>query len=520
MQKKRPSHLALAAQVAALLAAIGIGILAAPAGNWDLSLMAVLFVFAAVSDVTAFAMPSRIKVSGNMVSLILAVVFLGGTPAAAIGAATILVGWFKWRDPSHYFLSNLLTFITFPLVGGIGFHAMVQTSGVTSTDAGFYLLVVATFFVALLLNFSMIAGYSCYVERDSFWRRVQTVLVPVLPSELTTALMCVAIVYIYDAVGVTAVALAAVTLLTFQHLLGQLLLSQQRAEELEDRTKQLVSFQVGMLSALMRTLDLRDEMTARHSASVARYCRAIAENGGLSKEDQELVHVAGLLHDIGKFILPDKILKANVPLDDDDWNLIKMHPAQGAKVVGSVDGYGPVAKIIMAHHERIDGNGYPRGLKGDEIPELSRIISVADTYDVMTARDSYRDPVSSFEAIQELQRVAGAQLDERFVKVFVEQVLEARTSASATARTPTSTSSWRSRSESPRWSREPASWSVLTRTAATGSIPIATFRLARSGFAPAYRPGLGNCVPTNRSHIRSVISLRAPRPIPADAVTL
>ena len=161
-----------------------------------------------------------------------------------------------------------------------------------------------------------------------------------------------------------AIALFGVVLVTFQYLLGQLLLSQQRAEELEQRTKQLVSFQVGMLSALLRTLDLRDEMTARHSASVARYSRAIAKAAGMSQSDQELVHIAGLLHDIGKFILPDRILKANVPLTDDDWNLIKMHPQQGARVVSSLEGYGPVAKIILAHHERIDGKGYPRGLKG------------------------------------------------------------------------------------------------------------------------------------------------------------
>ncbi len=81
---------------------------------------------------------------------------------------------------------------------------------------------------------------------------------------------------------------------------------------------------------------------------------------------------------------------------------------------------GPVAEIIIAHHERIDGKGYPRGLKGDDIPELARIISVADTYDVMTARDSYRAPVSSYDAIQELRRVAGEQLDERFVEIFIE----------------------------------------------------------------------------------------------------
>jgi putative nucleotidyltransferase with HDIG domain len=426
MRKDRPSKIVIGLQIAALVAVIAIAVWQAPEGYWDLPLIAILFAFTIVSDLTAFPMPARIKVSGSMISLILAMAILGGTPAALIGGGTILIGWIRWRDAPHYFLNNLLTWITFPLVGGLAFHEVSQATGITPSDAGFYLLTVGIFFAATVVNFTMIASYGCYIEREHFGKKVQSVLAPMFPAEMATAVMAVGVVYIYHQVGITAIGLFGVILITFQRLQGSLILSQQRAEELEDRTKQLVSFQVGILSALMRTLDLRDKMTARHSASVARYCRAIAEKAGLPKEEQELVHVAGLLHDIGKFILPDKILKANVPLDDDDWNLIKMHPAQGAKVVGSVEGYGPVAKIIMAHHERIDGKGYPRGLKGDEIPELSRIISVADTYDVMTARDSYRDPVSSFEAIQELQRVAGAQLDERFVKVFVEEVLEGK----------------------------------------------------------------------------------------------
>jgi putative nucleotidyltransferase with HDIG domain len=246
------------------------------------------------------------------------------------------------------------------------------------------------------------------------------VLPPVLPSEFASAMLAVAVAFIFHIIGIAAIALFGVVLITFQYLLGQLLLSQQRADELEKRSKQLASFQVGMLSAMLRTLDLRDQMTARHSAAVARYSRAIAQRAGFSREQEELVHIAALLHDIGKFILPDRILKANVPLTDEDWMLIRRHPQQGARVVSSLDGYGPVAEIILAHHERIDGKGYPRGLAGDDIPELARIISVADTYDVMTARDSYRTPTSSTEAIQELRRVSGKQLDGRFVEVFIE----------------------------------------------------------------------------------------------------
>ena len=111
-----------------------------------------------------------------------------------------------------------------------------------------------------------------------------------------------------------------------------------------------------------------------------------------------------------------------MPLTDEDWMLIKRHPQQGARVVSSLDGYGPVAEVILAHHERIDGKGYPRGLEGEQIPKLSRIISVSDTYDVMTARDSYRTPMSSHDAIVELRRVAGKQLDAEFVEIFIELI--------------------------------------------------------------------------------------------------
>ena len=176
---------------------------------------------------------------------------------------------------------------------------------------------------------------------------------------------------------------------------------------------------------MIETLALRDRMTARHSAAVARYAREIAVAHGCTEEEQDLVHTAGLLHDIGKFILPDHILLADTKLDDADWQLIRMHPYQGAKVVREVEGYGPVADIIWCHHERIDGRGYPRGIKGDDIPLISRMISIADTYDVMTSRDSYRDPVSSDAAIEELRRVSGAQLDGELVEIFI-AVLESK----------------------------------------------------------------------------------------------
>ena len=420
MSQERPTKLYTTIVGLALAGVVSIAVWRAPHAHWDWALFGTLLAFSAFSDVMSIETESRLRISANFLALIIGIVFLGGTPAALMGAVSILVGWLRFREDFHNLLVNVLTFTSFPLLVGIGFQELLTATGTTSADPAFYVYVFGAFTCGLLMNFVMIAADTCYIERSSFLSKIRTVMIPMLPSELAAALMAVGVAFIYVQIGLAGVALFGIVLVTFQYLLGALIQSQERARQLEVRSKQLASFQVGMLSALLRTLDLRDQMTARHSAAVARYSRAIAQRAGFSKQQEELVHIAALLHDIGKFIMPDRILKANVPLTDEDWMLIRRHPQQGARVVSSLDGYGPVADIILAHHERIDGKGYPRGLEGDDIPELARIISVADTYDVMTARDSYRTPTSSYEAIQELRRVSGKQLDARFVEVFIE----------------------------------------------------------------------------------------------------
>ncbi len=420
MQKERPSKLITVFLASALVVVFAAAVWEAPKANWDWALFGTLLALSAFSDIMSIETESRLKISANFLALITAIAFLGGTPAALIGVVSIMIGWLRHREPTTDLLVNVLTFMTFPLLVGAGFQELLVATQTTSADLAFYVLVFCAFACTILMNLAMIGGYTSYVERSPFIPKIRTAMIPLLPSELAAALMAVGVAFIYAQIGLAGVALFGIVLVTFQYLLSALIKSQERARELEVRTNQLASFQVGMLSALLRTLDLRDQMTARHSAAVARYSRAIAQKAGFSRREEELVHIAALLHDIGKFILPDRILKANVPLTDEDWMLIRRHPQQGARVVSSLDGYGPVADIILAHHERIDGKGYPRGLEGDDIPELARIISVADTYDVMTARDSYRTPTSSYEAIQELRRVSGKQLDARFVEVFIE----------------------------------------------------------------------------------------------------
>src|SRR4051812_39983144 len=246
MPNTRPTRIVLALMVAALPLTAAVAILRAPACNWDLPLFAVLLAFSVFSDLTAVSTQSKVKISGSFLALVVAMVFLGGTPAALIGVATILTGWLRWRDDWHYLLDNVLTYALFPLVGGIAFNEGVQALGLTAADPWFYLCVFALFQLALAINFVMIASYGCYVERSSFSTKLR-VLPPVLPSEFASAMLAVAVAYIYHQIGLSAIALFGVVLVTFQYLLGQLLLSQQRAEELELRSKQLATFQVGML---------------------------------------------------------------------------------------------------------------------------------------------------------------------------------------------------------------------------------------------------------------------------------
>lgn len=421
----RPSKTVIRVEFAALAGACLVAVWANRDSDWYLPLFGVLLAASVIGDLTAVDTPkSQVTISSSFLAITTAAVFLGETPAAVIGVTTIVAGWLRFRYAPPTLLINVVTYAWFPLLAGLAFHGLTRGAGIGQMDALFYLLVLVLFLIGLAIDFVLIAGYFSYLEGSRFVTMVRRALIPLLPAELVSALLAVGVAYVYVQAGLGAVAMFGVVALVFQYLIGALLVSQERADELELRAKQLAGFQVALLSALLRTLDLRDRMTARHSAAVARYSREIAAAAGLSPEEQELAHTAGLLHDIGKFVLADRILKGDEDLTEADWNEIRKHPAEGARIVSEIDGYQPVGEIILAHHERLDGLGYPRGLRGEQIPAISRIIAVADTYDVLTARDSYREPVGSDEAIAELRRSAGTQLEPQFVELFAEALAD------------------------------------------------------------------------------------------------
>ncbi len=133
---------------------------------------------------------------------------------------------------------------------------------------------------------------------------------------------------------------------------------------------------------------------------------------------------AGLLHDIGKITISDSILDKVPPLTDLEWKETKRHPEVGYSILSSVNDYASLAEYVLAHHERWDGRGYPRGLKGEEIPVLARIIAIADAYDVMVSDRPYRKGMSHEDAMVEIHRCSGSQFDPEVAKVFVEIMQE------------------------------------------------------------------------------------------------
>src|SRR4051794_9488353 len=352
-------------------------------------LLVSLLGFAVISDLWAIDTSaslgnrSRLLMSGSFLALVMAMALLGGTPAALIGVTTILLGHVRFRERGDLFINNLVAYSWFPLLGGVGFDVSRDALQISSSDPVYYALVAGAFFFSLTVNFLVIAGYGCYLDHSSLRDKASRALAPVLGWDLVAAALAVSIVYAYEQIGGGALALFALVMLSCQRLLAQVFAAEQRAEQIQERMEAFAKLHVGLLHTMIRTLDLRDRMTARHSAAVAHYAREIATAIGMSEAEQEVVHTAALLHDIGKFNLPDDILKANTPLGPAEWELIRSHPDEGARLISHLEGYEAAARIVRAHHERFDGKGYPLGLFAVEIPLGARIISVADTYDVL-----------------------------------------------------------------------------------------------------------------------------------------
>ena len=369
-------------------------------------LSAVLAVAAVAAGLGVARVRQRVEVSASFIVFILAGAFLG--PASAFVAAVIseVAATRVIKTRRQAFIFNLLAAGLTALIAG----TLIRDLAPHDHSAGFYLVLAGLALAMLELTWLILAPFTiAYDGYSPAWH--PRTLIEHLPSALITVALAVAGAAIYLEVGLGGIAFALAAVLAFAYMARLLDESRKRAE-------QYVSLSWGVLAGLLRALDTRDPRAARHAAAVARFASDMAEAVGMSEHDQELAHTAGLLHDIGNFALSDRVAERGRTLTDEDWMAIQQHPELGADMLRDLGMYGPIAEIVLTHHERIDGRGYPRGLTGEEIPQIAKIIAVAEVYDTLTAADTYRTRMSSFEALRELRRVAGTQLDADYVEVL------------------------------------------------------------------------------------------------------
>ena len=201
-----------------------------------------------------------------------------------------------------------------------------------------------------------------------------------------------------------------------------------RAEDFMYRNKlaESTSMRNETIKLITKTLYQKNRREQLHCERVSKLCELIGNAMKLSADAVRELKMAGLLHDIGKIGIDENLLNKRGKLTEREWSDMKRHPEIGYHILRSVNEFAPIAKYVLHHHERIDGKGYPRQLKADEIPMQSKIISIADAYDAMTSHRPYREDLSLSEVITEFKSNAGSQFDPEILKIFIDQILKQR----------------------------------------------------------------------------------------------
>lgn len=201
---------------------------------------------------------------------------------------------------------------------------------------------------------------------------------------------------------------------------SQMQLIKKINDELKTTYDKLESAYMETIEILRFTVEAKDAYTRGHSDRVSAYSVLIGEALGLPEEDLKTLKIGGLFHDIGKIGIPDSILLKTTKLDDEEYSEIKNHPAIGAHILSNATIFKDIIPIVKHHHERFDGRGYPGKLKGEEIPYFARIAAVADSFDAMTSKRSYRDSLPMDVVIEEIIKNSGTQFDPEIAKVFLD----------------------------------------------------------------------------------------------------
>ncbi|MEJ7567970.1 MAG: HD-GYP domain-containing protein [Gaiellaceae bacterium] len=397
------------------LAAVGI-LLALTADGVELPspwAVAALAVLGAAAERGRVRLSSNLELSISLVPTLFAAVVFGPLAATLVALASMASDfrrpYMKW---AVYSLSGSITGASTGLVAGLAADRADSLAGSIA------LATIAGAVTAQVLD-TCFAATTVTLRGTGRPLEVAKTLAPVLGASVPLYTPVVALLaYVYLTLSPLTLPLFLAPALAAQHLFGLYQKQRSLTDNLTQANVHLERANLSFAAALVATLDARDRYTAGHSAAVAVYSRDIARRMGLSETEQKRVHLCGLVHDIGKIGLPAGLVEKTGPLTLEERRAMQEHPAIGERILSNVDDYQEIAQIVRHHHERVDGNGYPDNLAGDEIPPLSLIIAVADAYDAMTSDRPYREAMPSRVARLRLAQAVESQFDTSVVAAF------------------------------------------------------------------------------------------------------
>lgn len=264
-------------------------------------------------------------------------------------------------------------------------------------------------FAALITLVHAITKYRKHLRKKLIMPLLLFTIMPVLTSVIH---------YFIDQYTLTSGSVVAMAVLLYSFSILDANDTMRSAKEKEIQTQKTMLAQTA--AALAEAIDAKDAYTSGHSQRVAEYAAEIAERYGKTKEECDEIYLIALLHDVGKIGVPNAIINKNGKLTDEEYEIIKTHPVRGKEILEKISTAPNLSIGAHYHHERYDGKGYPEGLKGEKIPEAARIIAVADTYDAMSSKRSYRDALPQAKIRHELIRGMGTQFDTRFASIMIE----------------------------------------------------------------------------------------------------
>ncbi len=373
---------------------------------------------------------SGIEVSASFLAILLSIALVGPL-AGYVAAAVSPILLARRKEP----LRSLWYSASLALVAGttgLCYWLLLDwaSNGTSVSSLVVAIVGVAAGVVYQALNFAIVAPIPWFrrgITPLAFWREA---FQPFLPFHFFFLAISLGLIYIYRSYamkpsGVSTLYSTLLIIICLLPVMGLIYAFRafahqrelaQHNEALALRNEKLF---LQAVKSQVTALDVKDNYTARHSAAVAQWATDIAQAMALSQHQQNVTHLASLVHDVGKIGVPDEVLNFPGRLEGEAWRLVETHCQNGHKILKTIDQMDELADVILYHHEKFDGSGYPTGLAGDAIPLLSRIICVADSYSAMVSDRPYRKALPVSVARGELRKHAGGQFDPAVVDVFL-----------------------------------------------------------------------------------------------------